>query len=169
MDVNDIFGDDSISVVSQYDGRRVSPWTVWTRGEDGMFMSAPAGRTNIDPGLGLYVNSSDGTDLKVDIPGVSRDAPAAGAAVHRPDTRLEPGGGHPHRPRGKDGWSERVPARRKRGAERSTSNNTTGQLRSFSPPKLRRRERFTNEGTDLIKAGQALWVYATKAGTIVPK
>ena len=63
-DVNDIFSDDSVSVVSQYDGRKVSPWTVWTRGEDGMLMSSPAGRTNIDPGLGLYVLSSDGTDLE---------------------------------------------------------------------------------------------------------
>ena len=74
--VNDIFGDDTVSVVSQYDGRSASPWTVWTRGSDGSLSSSPVGRTTIDPGLGLYVLSSDGTDLSVDIPGVSRDAPA---------------------------------------------------------------------------------------------
>ena len=34
LDVNTIFSSDSVSVVSQYDGRRVSPWTVWTRGSD---------------------------------------------------------------------------------------------------------------------------------------
>ena len=47
--------------------------------------SSPAGRTTIDPGLGLYwVLSTDGTPLMVDIPWQSsKDDPAAGAAVHR--------------------------------------------------------------------------------------
>ena len=61
LDANDIFSSDSISVVSQYDGRRVSPWTVWTRGSDGSLSSSPAGRTTIDSGLGLWVLSTDGS------------------------------------------------------------------------------------------------------------
>ena len=38
--------------------------------------SSPAGRTTIDPGLGLYVLSTDGSPLEVDIPGTSKDDPA---------------------------------------------------------------------------------------------
>ena len=75
-DVNDVFSSDTVSVISQYDGRRVSPWTVWTRGSDGSLSSSPAGRTTIDSGLGLWVLSSDGSALEVDIPGTSKDAPA---------------------------------------------------------------------------------------------
>ena len=75
-DVNDVFSSDTVSVISQYDGRRVSPWTVWTRGSDGSLSSSPAGRTTIDSGLGLWVLSSDGSALEVDIPGTSKDNPA---------------------------------------------------------------------------------------------
>ena len=76
LDVNTIFSSDSVSVVSQYDGRRVSPWTVWTRDATGDLASSPAGRSTIDPGLGMYVLSTDGSSLMVDIPGTSKDDPA---------------------------------------------------------------------------------------------
>ena len=165
VDVNDIFGDDdTVSVVSQYDGRSVSPWTVWTRGSDGSLSSSPAGRTTIDPGLGLYVLSSDGTDLSVDIPGVSRDAPAqvppsidlipgwnlvAVIIINRDETSV---GVNEYLPAGV--WSRAF-----------YLDNVTGQLRSISPPA----DIGTSEPGTSIKAGQALWVYATASGTIVPK
>lgn len=159
-DVNDIFGGDSgVNVVSQYDGRRVSPWTVWTRGEDGMFMSAPAGRSNIDPGLGLYVNS-DGTPLEVDIPGTSRDNPT----VLPPSIDLIPG------------WNliaviildrdtksvsvdDYLPA--ETWSRAFKLDNDTGVLVSISP------KTGDDEGA-MVDAGQALWVYATKAGVVTP-
>ena len=162
-DVNDIFGDDTVSVVSQYDGRSVSPWTVWTRGSDGSLSSSPAGRTTIDPGLGLYVLSSDGTDLSVDIPGISRDAPAQVP----PSIELIPGWNlvaviiidrdeksvpvNEYLPAGV--WSRAF-----------YLDNNTGQLRSISPP-----ADGVTMGGHPIDAGQALWVYATASGTIVPK
>ena len=164
-DANDIFGADSgISVVSQYDGRKVSPWTVWTRGEDGTLSSSPAGNANIDPGLGLYVLSSDGSTLEVDIPGTSKDAPAevppsidliagwnlvAIIIIDRNETSV---GVNEYLPAGV--WSRAF-----------YLDNATGQLRSISPPTVTEN---IPAGT-AINAGQALWVYATKAGTIVPK
>ncbi len=161
-DANDIFGADSgISVVTQYDGRRVSPWTVWTRGEDGTLSSSPAGRTNIDPGLGLYVLSSDGSTLEVDIPGTSKDDPArvppsidliAGwnliaVVIVDPDTDEVQVDGY--LPAGV--WSRAF-----------VLNNDTSQLSSISPGTV------DEPNTTKVKAGQALWVYATKAGTVTP-
>ena len=157
LDANDIFSSDSVSVVSQYDGRRVSPWTVWTRGSDGSLSSTPAGRTTIDPGLGLYVLSTDGSSLMVDIPGTSKDDPAQVP----PSIKLIPG------------WNLVAVIIIDRDQDTVDANdylptgvwtrafrldNITGQLQSISP----------TEPTDL-DAGDALWVYASEAGTIVPK
>ena len=164
LDVSDIFSDDTVRSVTQYDGRKASPFTVWSRDSEGNFMSSPAGRTSIDPGLGLWVNSSDGTDLSVDIPGVSRDAPAqvppsidlipgwnlvAVIIINREETSV---GVNEYLPAGV--WSRAF-----------YLDNVTGQLRSISPPA----DIGTSEPGTSIKAGQALWVYATSSGTIVPK
>ena len=130
-DVNDVFSSDTVSVISQYDGRRVSPWTVWTRGSDGSLSSSPAGRTTIDSGLGLWVLSSDGSALEVDIPGTSKDAPAEVP----PSIDLIAGwnlvavilisvdevGVNEYLPEGV--WTRAF-----------RLNNTTGQFDSFSPP-----------------------------------
>ncbi len=166
VDVNDVFGADSgVTVVSQYDGRKVSPWTVWTRGEDGSLSSSPAGRTTIDSGLGLYVLSSDGTPLSVDIPGVSKDAPAevppsidviAGwnlvAVILIGDRKMV--GVNEYLPEG--AWTRAF-----------RLNNTTGQFESFSP--LTRQDDGTFTDDKDLMAGDALWVYATEAAVIVPK
>ncbi len=163
-DVNAIFATSSgVSVVSQYDGRRVSPWTVWNRREDGSLSSSPAGRTVIDSGLGMYV-LSDGTPLKVDIPGTSRDNPD----VVPPSIELIPGwnlvavilvsedtvGVNEYLPEG--AWSRAF-----------RLNNTTGQFQSFSP--LTRQDNGMFNDDPPLSSGNALWVYATKAATIVPK
>ncbi len=167
-DVNDVFSSDTVSVVSQYDGRRVSPWTVWTRGSDGSLSSSPAGRTTIDSSLGLWVLSSDGSALEVDIPGTSRDNPAQVP----PSIELIVGwnlvavilisvdevGVNEYLPEGV--WTRAF-----------LLDNDTGQFKVFSP--LARPTTGDNAGQLLagepLKAGQALWVYATKAGVIVPK
>ena len=73
VDINDVITAASVEVVSTYDASLASPWTVWTRDADGALMSTPAGRNAINPGHGLWVRSSNGEDLKVDIPGLSRD------------------------------------------------------------------------------------------------
>ena len=162
-DVNDVFSSDTVSVISQYDGRRVSPWTVWTRGSDGSLSSSPAGRTTIDSGLGLWVLSSDGSALEVDIPGTSKDAPAEVP----PSIDLIPGwnlvavilisvdevGVNEYLPEGV--WTRAF-----------RLDNTTGQFESFTPPSTSAADDPPGEA---LKAGDALWVYATKAGTIVPK
>ncbi len=163
-DVNDVFSSDTVSVISQYDGRRVSPWTVWTRGSDGSLSSSPAGRTTIDSGLGLWVLSSDGSALEVDIPGTSKDSPAEVP----PSIDLIVGwnlvavilisedevGVNEYLPEGV--WTRAF-----------RLSNTTGQFESFSPPSTS----TTTEtpAGEPLNAGDALWVYATKAGTIVPK
>ena len=163
-DVNDVFSSDTVSVISQYDGRRVSPWTVWTRGSDGSLSSSPAGRTTIDSGLGLWVLSSDGSALEVDIPGTSKDAPAEVP----PSIDLITGwnlvavilisvdevGVNEYLPEGV--WTRAF-----------RLSNTTGQFESFSPA-TRDTDGTLDEGVAL-KAGDALWVYAAKAGVIVPK
>jgi hypothetical protein len=160
-DVNDVFSSDTVSVVSQYDGRRVSPWTVWTRGEDGSLSSSPAGRTTIDSGLGLWVLSSDGSPLEVDIPGTSQDNPAAVP----PSVELIPGWNliaviildrdtksvivDDYLPEGV--WSRAFKL-----------DNTTGGFTAISPaPK-------DEDGEISVNAGQALWVYATQAGVVTP-
>ena len=160
-DVNDVFDDDTVTVVSQYDGRRVSPWTVWTRGEDGSLSSSPAGRTTIDSGLGLWVLSSDGSPLEVDIPGTSQDNPAAVP----PSVELIPGWNliaviildrdtksvivDDYLPEGV--WSRAFKL-----------DNTTGGFTAISPaPK-------DEDGEISVNAGQALWVYATQAGVVTP-
>ncbi len=157
LDVNDIFSSDTVSVVSQYDGRRVSPWTVWTRGSDGSLSSSPAGRTTIDSGLGLYVLSSDGSPLEVDIAGTSRDNPAQVP----PSIELIPG------------WNLVAVIIIDRDQDEVEANDylpsgvwtrafrlsmTTGELESISP-----------SGDAMLMAGEALWVYASKEGVIVPK
>ena len=166
LDVNDIFSSDSVSVVSQYDGRRVSPWTVWTRGSDGSLSSSPAGRSTIDPGLGLYVLSTDGSPLEVDIPGVSRDAPAQ----IPPSIELIPG------------WNliaviligdkesvdvdEYLPAGAWSRAFRLSK--LTGALESFSPQQGEFIE-ADDDTSDDLNEHEGLWVFATKATTVVPK
>ena len=156
-DVNDVFSSDTVSVISQYDGRRVSPWTVWTRGSDGSLSSSPAGRTTIDSGLGLWVLSSDGSALEVDIPGTSKDAPAEVP----PSIDLIAGwnlvavilisvdkvGVNEYLPEGV--WTRAF-----------RLDNTTGQFQSFSPA-TREQDGTLDPGDDL-SAGDALWVYATK-------
>ena len=158
---DDLFGE-TISVVTQYDGRRVSPWTVWTRGSDGSFMSSPAGRTTIDPGLGLYVLSTDGSPLEVDIPGTSRDDPAQVP----PSISLIAGWNMVaviiiNRAENTVGANEYLPAGVWTRAFRL--NSITGLLESISPI-----VNDDDEDTDL-NAGEALWVYAAKVGVIVPK
>ena len=161
-DANDIFGADSgINVVSQYDGRKVSPWTVWTRGADGSLSSSPAGVANIDPGLGLYVLSTDGTSLKVDIPGTSKDNPAelppsieliAGwnlIAVVILDNDADRVFVDDYLPAGV--WSRAFKL-----------DNDTGRLESISP-KAKGADSVTT-----VNAGQALWVFATEAGVVTP-
>ena len=163
-DVNDVFSSDTVSVISQYDGRRVSPWTVWTRGSDGSLSSSPAGRTTIDSGLGLWVLSSDGSALEVDIPGTSKDSPAevppsidliAGwnlvAVILISEDEV---GVNEYLPEGV--WTRAF-----------RLSNTTGQFESFSPA-TRGTDGTLDDGVAL-KAGDALWVYAAKAGVIVPK
>ena len=160
-DVNAIFGDATVSTVSQYDGRRVSPWTVWSRDADGNFMSSPAGRMNIDPGLGLYVNSTDGAALEVDIPGASRDS----LDQIPPSTELIPGWNlvavlilnpdtksvavDDYLPEGT--WTRAFKL-----------DNITGRLQSISPK--------AEDGDDgaTVDSGQALWVFATKAAVVTP-
>ena len=161
-DVNDIFTSDTISVVSQYDGRRVSPFTVWTRGEDGSLSSSPAGRMSIDSGLGLWVLSTDGSPLEVvTTPDDVTQVP--------PSINLIPGwnlvavilvsgsevGVNEYLPEG--AWSRAF-----------RLNNLTGRFESFSPPAPSTTGEPAEAGVAL-KAGDALWVYATKAATIVPK
>ena len=163
LDVNDVFSSDTVTVISQYDGRRVSPWTVWTRGSDGSLKSSPAGRMNIDPGLGFYVLSTDGSSLMVDIPGTSQDSPAevppyidliAGwnlIAVIIIDNKAKSVVVDDYLPAGT--WTRAF-----------KRDNATGVFSSISPLP----EDSTDEGVS-VNAGQALWVYATKAGTVVPK
>lgn len=158
-DVNDVFTSDTISVVSQYDARRVSPFTVWTRGEDGSLSSSPAGRTSIDSGLGLWVLSSDGSPLEVvTTPDDVTQVP--------PSIDLIPGwnlvavilvsesevGVNEYLPQG--AWSRAF-----------RLNNLTGRFESFTPPAAD----VTDVPGVALKAGDALWVYATEAATIVPK
>ena len=73
LEINDVITDPSIDVVSTYDPALASPWTVWTRGTGGTLESSPAGRTTLNPGHGLWVRSSTGQALEVDIPGLSRN------------------------------------------------------------------------------------------------
>ncbi len=164
-DVNAIFATSSgVTVVSQYDGRRVSPWTVWNRRDDGSLSSSPAGRMSIDSGLGMYV-LSDGTPLEVDIPGVSRDAPAQVP----PSIDLIPGWnlvaviliGN----RTEVGVNEYLPQGAWTRAFRL--NNTTGQFDSFSPATANEQGEFEND--PMLNSGDALWVYATEAAVIVPR
>ena len=167
-DVNDVFSSDTVSVISQYDGRRVSPWTVWTRGSDGSLSSSPAGRTTIDSGLGLWVLSSDGSALEVDIPGTSKDSPAG---VLPPSIDLIVGwnlvaviligdrtevGVNEYLPQGV--WTRAF-----------RLNNTTGQFESFSPIPADDKGTFADDPDLLLESGDALWVYATVKGVIVPK
>ena len=164
-DVNDVFSSDTVSVISQYDGRRVSPWTVWTRGSDGSLSSSPAGRTTIDSGLGLWVLSSDGSALEVDIPGTSKDNPAEVppsidlivgwnlVAVILIGDRTEVGVNE-YLPQGV--WTRAF-----------RLNNTIGQFESFSP--IPAGVDGTFEDDSMLESGDALWVYATEKGVIVPK
>ena len=161
-DVNDIFSSDTISVVTQYDARRVAPTTAWTRGEDGTLSSSPAGRTSIDPGLGVYVLSKDGSPLEVitqpddvtRVPPVINLIPGWNlVAVILIGDRTEVGVNE-YLPQGE--WTRAF-----------RLNSLTGQFESFSPAPA---------GTDgtvepgvALKAGDALWVYATEDTTIVPK
>ena len=160
LDVNDVFSSDTVSVVSQYDGRRVSPWTVWTRGSDGSLSSSPAGRTTVDPGLGFYVLSTDGSSLMVDIPGTSQDNPAEVP----PSTELIPGWNliaviildrdvdsvavDDYLP--EDVWTRAF-----------KRDNSTGAFSSISPA-------AAGEEGAMVDAGQALWVYASKAAVVTP-
>ena len=161
LDVNDIFSSDSVSVVSQYDGRRVSPWTVWTRGSGGSLSSSPAGRTNIDPGLGIYVLSTDGSALSVDIPGASRDNPAE----LPPSISLIPGWNLIaviilDRDTNSVAVDDYLPAGVWNRAFKR--DNNTGALVSISP-------KASDQTTGaMVNAGQALWVYAGKAGVVTP-
>jgi hypothetical protein len=167
LDANDIFSSDTVSVVSQYDGRRVSPWTVWTRGSDGSLSSSPAGRTTIDPGLGLYVLSTDGSALMVDIPGTSKDDPAQVP----PSIELIPGWNMVaviiiDRDEDSVDIDAYLPAEVWTRAFRLSS--LTGALESLSPGTGDNPAEDDSTADDLM-AGQALWVYAAKAGVIVPK
>ena len=161
LDINDIFTDQSVTVVSQYDGSRASAWTVWTRNDEGMLTSTPAGQTTIDPGLGLYVLSSDGQSLEVDIPGISREDPAtlppsinliagwnlvAVIIIDRDVNRVEADAYMP-----KGAWT------------RAFKLNDVGLLVSISPDKEGR------VSDDYLNAGEGVWVYAVKTGVIVPK
>ena len=157
LDINDIFTDQSVTVVSQYDGSRASAWTVWTRNDEGMLTSTPAGQTTIDPGLGLYVLSSDGQSLEVDIPGISREDPAtlppsinliAGwnlVAVIIIDRDVNSVLAKDYLP--DEAWS------------RAFKLNASGVLESVSP----------GDNSAKFNAGEGVWVYATKAAVIVPK
>ena len=162
-DVNDIFTSDTISVVSQYDGRRVSPFTVWTRGEDGSLSSSPAGRMSIDSGLGLWVLSTDGSPLEVV---TQRDD----VTQVPPSIDLIPGWNLVAviliGDRKSVGVNEYLPDGAWTRAFRL--NNTTGQFDSFSPPAPSTTGEPAEAG-DPLMAGEALWVYVTKAATIVPK
>ena len=155
LDVNDLFSDQDVSVVSQYDGSKAAKWTVWTRDADARLVSL-SGDTTIDPRLGMYALSAVGKALSVDIPGYSREdasqvPPAITlsqgwnlVAVWILDRDVTEVAADDYLPSG--AWT------------RAFTLNESGRLESISP----------GDGSK-FSAGSGVWVYASEDGVIVPQ